>query len=87
MYQGIVVGCVVSTVKEEGLENVPLLLVRRIENGKEGEVIVAADCTRQAGQGDHVYLIGSSEAALVFHRRVPTNASLVGFIDSCRAGS
>ncbi len=81
MYRGVVVGCVVSTVKEEGLENVPLLLVRRTKNGRE-EVIVAADCTRQAGRGDHVYLMTSSEASLVFHRLVPTDASIVGFIDS-----
>ena len=82
MYQGIVVGCVVSTVKEQGLENVPLLLVQKIEKGKKGEVIVAADCTRQAGRGDYVYLITSSEASLVFHSLVPSNASIVGFIDS-----
>ena len=82
MYNGVVVGCVVATVKEEGLENIPLLVVQKIEKGKKAGMIVAADCTRQAGRGDHVYLIGSKEASRVFHKRVPADAAIVGFIDT-----
>ena len=35
MYRGIVAGTVVATVKESHLEGVPLLVVRKIENGVE----------------------------------------------------
>ncbi len=83
MYTGVVAGSVVATVKDEGLDGVPLLVVRKIENGKEAGLIVAADQTRQAGMGDFVYLIGSKEASRVFRdAKVPTDASIVGFIDS-----
>ena len=83
MYTGEVVGMVVSTVKEPGLENIPLLVVRKIDNGKKGGMIVAADATRQAGPGDFVYLIGSKEAARMFRNRLtPADAAIVGFIDS-----
>ena len=83
MYTGIVVGKVVATVKEENLANIPLLVVRKIENGKEKELLVAADSTRMAGTGDFVYLIGSKEAARIFRKDLtPSDASIVGFIDS-----
>ena len=83
MYTGIVAGTVVATVKEDGLASVPLLVVRKIENGKEAGLIVAADHTRQAGLGDHVYMIGSKEASRIFRgQRVPADVSIVGFIDS-----
>ncbi len=75
-------GSVVSTVKDEGLTGIKLLLVQPIENGKPGKVIVAADQTRQAGSGDYVYLIGSKEAGLIFRSGlVPADAAIVGFID------
>ncbi|MBQ4566207.1 MAG: ethanolamine utilization protein EutN [Oscillospiraceae bacterium] len=82
MYIGEVVGKVVSTVKEEGLENVPLLVVHLIEKGKKTKMIVAADSTRQAGTGDFVYMIGSKEASRIFRKRVPADAAIAGFIDS-----
>ena len=68
MYAGIVAGSVVATVKQPGLENIPLLIVQKIENGKEPDLIVAADQTGQAGPGDHGYMIGSKEAARIFRR-------------------
>ena len=82
MYTGKVVGSVVSTVKDEGLVGIKLLLVQMIENGEPGKVIVAADKTHQAGCEDFVYLIGSKEAGLIFRRElVPADAAIVGFID------
>lgn len=82
MYAGIVAGSVVATVKQPGLADIPLLIVQKIENGKETELIVAADKTGQAGPGDHVYMIGSKEAARIFRRDlVPVDVSIVGFID------
>ena len=83
MYRGIVAGMVVATVKESHLEGVPLLVVRKIENGVEKGLIVAADHTRQAGYGDEVYLIGSKEAARIFRQDLlPADAAIVGFIDT-----
>ena len=83
MYIGEVVGCVVATVKEPNLENIPLLVVQLIEKGVKSKMIVASDSTRQAGRGDFVYLIGSKEAGRVFRaKRTPVDASIVGFIDS-----
>ncbi len=82
MYTGRVVGSVVSTVKDEGLSGIKLLLVQTIENGKPGKTIVAADQTRQAGNDDFVYLIASKEASLIFRKgMVPADAAIVGFID------
>ena len=82
MYTGEIAGTVVSTVKDPGLEGIPLLLVRLIENGKKKGLIVAADATRQAGPGDFVYLIGSREASRMFRKPlVPADAAVVGFID------
>lgn len=83
MYAGVVAGSVVATVKDSALEGVPLLVVRKIENGKEAGLIVAADQTRQAGMGDYVYMIGSKEAARIFRvKRIPVDVSIVGFIDT-----
>ena len=83
MYIGEVVGCVVATVKESGLDNIPFLVVQLIENGKKTKMIVAADATRHAGRGDFVYLIGSKEAGRMFRtKRTAADAAIVGFIDS-----
>ena len=83
MYTGVVAGSVVATVKDSALEGVPLLVVRKIENGKEAGLIVAADQTRQAGKGDVVYMIGSKEAARIFRvKRIPVDVAIVGFIDT-----
>ena len=85
MYTGIVEGKVVSTVKEENLMNIPLLIVRKIEDGKEKGLVVAADSTRMAGEGDYVYMIGSKEAARMFRKEyTPADVAIVGFIDSYR---
>ena len=48
MYTGRVEGTVVSTVKNERLTGIKLLVVRLIENGAEKERIIAGDATRQA---------------------------------------
>lgn len=83
MYAGVVAGSVVATVKDSALEGIPLLVVRKMENGKEAGLIVAADQTRQAGMGDFVYMIGSKEAARIFRvKRIPVDVAIVGFIDT-----
>ena len=76
-------GSVVTTVKDPALEGVPLLIVQKIENGKEAGLVVAADHTGQAGMGDYIYMIGSKEAARIYRRgNIPVDISIVGFIDS-----
>ncbi|MBR2592698.1 MAG: ethanolamine utilization protein EutN [Oscillospiraceae bacterium] len=85
MYTGIVEGKVISTIKEENLMNIPLLIVRKIEDGKKKGLVVAADSTRMAGEGDYVYMIGSKEAARIFRKTyTPADVAIVGFIDSYR---
>ena len=84
MYTGVVAGSVVATVKDSRLEGVPLLVVRKIEDGREAGLVVAADHTRQAGVGDYVYMIGSKEAARIYRtpELPPADVSIVGFIDT-----
>ena len=41
MYTGKVIGSVVSTIKDEGLKGVKLLVVQVIENGEPTRVIIA----------------------------------------------
>jgi len=82
MYTGRVIGSVVSTVKDPNLEGIKLLVVQVIENGVPGRMIVASDATRQAGNGDLVYLVGSKEAGLLFRKDMtPSDASICGFVD------
>jgi len=82
MYPGKVVGTVTATIKDEGLNGIPLLVVCKIENGKEAGLLVAADSTRQAGPDDFVYLIGPKESSRIFRKPLtPVDATIVGFID------
>ncbi len=82
MVTGEVVGSVVATVKDEDLNNIPLLVVQLIEKDEKKGMIVAADSTRQAGPGDFVYMIGSKEAARMFRKELtPADMAIVGFID------
>lgn len=82
MYTGKVAGSVVSTTKDSNLEGVPLLVVQKIEKGKETDCIVAADATKQAGIGDFVYLINSKEASSAFRQKLmPVDAAIIGFVD------
>ncbi len=83
MYVGKIVGSVVSTVKDENLKGVKLLVVQLIENGVPKGFEVSADGTYEAGQGDFVYLIGKKEATLPFRDRriIPVDSAIIGFID------
>ena len=83
MYTGKVVGSVVATVKDRNLQNIPLLAVRLIENGKEAGLVIVADSTGLAGVSDIVDLIGSKEAARMFRKKnTPADIAIVGFIDN-----
>jgi ethanolamine utilization protein EutN len=83
MYLGVVTGTVVAARKAAGLEGTKLLLVQPVDDtGKHtGDVQVAVDTVR-AGVGDHVYLVGSREAALACDPWfVPVDAAIVGIVD------
>ena len=82
MFTGKIEGTVVSTVKDPALTGVKLMLVRLSENGKQGNLVVAGDATRQAGVGDFVTMIGAKEAALMFGDvKPPCDIAITGFID------
>lgn len=83
MYLGIVTGTVVAERKASGLEGKKILLVQPVDEhgAKVGDVQAAID-TVQAGVGDHVYLVGSREAALACDPWfVPVDAAIVGIVD------
>jgi ethanolamine utilization protein EutN len=85
MLLGRVVGTVVPCVVYRGLEGVPLLLVQPIDaaGSTRGRVLVAADATRMAGQGETVYYEGGREAALALDPWfVPVDHAIIGIVDS-----
>jgi microcompartment protein CcmK/EutM len=78
MYLGKVIGCVVSSVKNEMLVGKKLLLVRRLPNGP---VVVAVDAVG-AGAGETVYVCRGREASFAFKpEEVPTEATIVAIVD------
>jgi ethanolamine utilization protein EutN len=83
MYLGRVIGTVVATQKSAGLEGVKLLLVQPLDDaGNPTKTREVAVDTVQAGPGDHVYLVGSREAALALEPSfVPVDAAIVGIVD------
>jgi ethanolamine utilization protein EutN len=87
MYLGRVVGTVVATIKYEGLEGKKLLMVQPLdEKGQHNGPLEVAVDTVQAGVGDHVFLVGSREAALALEPSfVPVDAAIVGIVDDVNA--
>jgi ethanolamine utilization protein EutN len=84
MQLATVVGTVVATRKYEGLEGVKLLIVQPLDRDRkpQGEPVVAADATAQAGPGELVFIIGSREAALALPVAfVPVDHAIVGIVD------
>ena len=80
MKKARVIGQVVSTVKDPGLEGLKLHVVE-LEGPAGKEVIIAADATRQAGVGDVVFVMGSKEAGMLFSPEKPLDAAICGFVD------
>jgi ethanolamine utilization protein EutN len=84
MKLGKVIGNVVSTVKDPGLDSIRLLVVQGLDDNKEpiGTPYVAADGILTAGPGDIVYLVSKKEAALVFSKElVPIDECIVGYVE------
>ena len=76
---GKVVGHLISTVKEESLTGVKLLVVKL--EGEE-KCLVAADALHTAGYGDTVYLLSSKEGAEAMGiGMTAVDAAVAGIVD------
>jgi ethanolamine utilization protein EutN len=87
MHLGRVRGTVVATVKSPGLEGIKLLIVQPLDRRQkdDGEPVVCADATGQAGAGERVYFIGGREAAVALPETfVPVDHAIVGIVDAVR---
>jgi ethanolamine utilization protein EutN len=83
MQIGKIVGCVVATMKNPGLEAQRLLVVQPLtpEGNETGKTLVCTDSTG-AGAGELVYWCKGKEASFPFlPAQVPTDATVVGIID------
>jgi ethanolamine utilization protein EutN len=78
-----VVGTVVSTLKDEKLVGVALLVIQPLSAAREpvGRTLVATDAMG-AGVGEDVFFVRGAEASFPFYPVVvPTDASIVGIVD------
>jgi microcompartment protein CcmK/EutM len=84
----LVIGSTVSTIKDEALRGRKLLIVREADTAgaPQGQPFVAVD-TVSAGTGDLVLVVeGSSARWTDITRDTPTDAVIVGVIDSLEVG-
>ena len=84
MKLGKVIGTVVATQKVSGLEGVKFLFVQLLDKQQrpQGDPVVAADATYQAGPGHLVFVIASREAALALREKfVPVDHAIAGIVD------
>jgi ethanolamine utilization protein EutN len=81
---GKVIGNVVATVKDSGLEGLRLLIVQGLDDNFQsiGEPYVAADGILTAGPGDIVYIVSKKEAAFaVPGELIPIDECIVGYVE------
>ncbi|MGG1664080.1 EutN/CcmL family microcompartment protein [Brevibacillus sp. NRS-1366] len=84
MFLGKVIGSVWSTQKEDGMENLKLLVVQPIDwtENEGGQTVIAADRIG-AGFGEKVIVSSGTPARIIFHNKmVPIDAVIVGIVDS-----
>jgi ethanolamine utilization protein EutN len=84
MQLATVIGTVVASQKYQGLEGIKLLVVQPLDRDQrpQGEPVIAADATAQAGPGELVFIIASREAALALPETfVPVDHAIVGIVD------
>jgi len=84
MLLGRVIGNVVATMKDPALTGQRLLLVQPLDrNGRDkGKVLVALDSVG-AGAGETIYWCRGREASFPFlPAEVPTEATIVGIVDT-----
>ncbi|TWI73018.1 ethanolamine utilization protein EutN [Desulfobotulus alkaliphilus] len=83
MIIGEVIGNVWATRKEDTLNGLKLMVVRRVDAGVPGpqESFVAVDCVG-AGIGERVLVVTGSSARKALHNQEsPVDATIVGIID------
>lgn len=83
MRLGRIVGRVVSTVRDPGLDGVRLLILQPLDDREEpcGGTLVACDAV-SANIGEVVFWIGGREAALALPRSfVPVDATILGHVE------
>ena len=78
-----VIGNVVCTIKDPGLEGRKLLLIQPLtrEGKPKGRPLVGIDSIG-AGFGETVYWCRGKEASLAFTGEVPSDCSIVGIVDT-----
>ncbi|WP_028552843.1 EutN/CcmL family microcompartment protein [Paenibacillus sp. UNC451MF] len=84
MFLGKVIGSVWATQKEEGMDNLKLMVVQPIDfkYGESGQTVIAADRIG-AGVGEKVIVSRGSPARVLFSgKMVPIDAMIVGIVDS-----
>jgi len=87
MKLGKIIGSVMCTAKDPGLEGVKLLLLQPVDEGGKsyGDPLIACD-TVQAGPGDLVLWEGGREAAMSLPDRFnPADAAVMGIVDRVNA--
>ncbi|GAA4846706.1 EutN/CcmL family microcompartment protein [Paenibacillus vulneris] len=84
MFLGRVIGSVWATQKEEGMDNLKLMVVQPIDfkEMESGQTVIAADRIG-AGVGEKVIVSRGSPARVLFSgKMVPIDAMIVGIVDS-----
>jgi len=80
-----VIGDVVSTLKDDGLQSLKLLVLQPLNSdGRDtGKILVAVDAVG-AGVGEKVFFVRGKEASFPFYPTVvPADAGVVGIVDHC----
>ena len=88
MHRAKVIGTLVASQTYTGLEGVKFLVVQPLSKKQEpeGEPVIAADGTAQAGPDMLVFIIASREAALAMPVKfVPVDHAIVGIVDEVDA--
>jgi microcompartment protein CcmK/EutM len=83
MLLGRIVGNVVCTIKDPALEGKKILIVQPVgKDGKDrGRPVIALDAVG-AGAGELVYWCRGREATYAWPEEVPTEATIVGIVDT-----
>ena len=88
MHLARVIGEVVSTMKDDNLTGIRLMVLQPIAASGDaaGRTLVALDSVG-AGVGEHVFFVRGREAAFPFYPvEPPTDASIVGIVDHWTVG-
>jgi ethanolamine utilization protein EutN len=84
MFLGKVIGSVWATQKEDGMDNLKLMVIQPIDfkDREAGLTVIAADRIG-AGVGEKVIVSRGSPARILFSgKNVPVDAMIVGIVDS-----